>query len=167
MESKFKVTVALVVGVCSYAALSSAVGAAEDEIYGSYKLISSSRKLLDSGQVETFPKEQGYITYGRDGRMQVLIVRGNRPKAESVEKLTDQQRTELFRSLTAYGGTYKFDGKSVEHHIDISWNEVWTGTTQIRDVKKEGDRVILTTRPAPFAADGKMSVVTLEWEKLK
>jgi len=167
MESKFKVTVALVVGLCSYAALSSAVGAAEDEIYGSYKLISSSRKLLDSGQVETFPKEQGYITYGRDGRMQVLIVRGNRPKAESVEKLTDQQRTELFRSLTAYGGTYKFDGKSVEHHIDISWNEVWTGTTQIRDVKKEGDRVILTTRPAPFAADGKMSVVTLEWEKLK
>ncbi len=167
MESKFKVTVALVVGVCSYAALSPAVGAAEDEIYGSYKLISSSRKLLDSGQVETFPKEQGYITYGRDGRMQVLIVRGNRPKAESVEKLTDQQRTELFRSLTAYGGTYKFDGKSVEHHIDISWNEVWTGTTQIRDVKKEGDRVILTTRPAPFAADGKMSVVTLEWEKLK
>jgi len=167
MESKFKVTVALVVGLCSYAALSSAVGAAEDEIYGSYKLISSSRKLLDSGQVETFPKEQGYIMYGRDGRMQVLIVRGNRPKAESVEKLTDQQRTELFRSLTAYGGTYKFDGKSVEHHIDISWNEVWTGTTQIRDVKKEGDRVILTTRPAPFAADGKMSVVTLEWEKLK
>ena len=167
MESKFKVTVALVVGLCSYAALSSAVGAAEDEIYGSYKLISSSRKLLDSGQVETFPKEQGYITYGRDGRMQVLIVRGNRPKAESVEKLTDQQRTELFRSLTAYGGTYKFDGKSVEHHIDISWNEVWTGTTQIRDVKKEGDRVILTTRPAPFAADGKMSIVTLEWEKLK
>ena len=166
MESKFKVTVALVVGVCLYAALSSA-GAAEDEIYGSYKLISSSRKLLDSGQVETFPKEQGYITYGRDGRMQVLIVRGNRPKAESVEKLTDQQRTELFRSLTAYGGTYKFDGKSVEHHIDISWNEVWTGTTQIRDVRKEGDRVILTTRPAPFAADGKMSVVTLEWEKLK
>lgn len=167
MESKFNVTVALVVGVCSYAALSSAVGAAEDEIYGSYKLISSSRKLLDSGQVETFPKEQGYITYGRDGRMQVLIVRGNRPKAESVEKLTDQQRIELFRSLTAYSGTYKFDGKSVEHHIDISWNEVWTGTTQIRDVKKEGDRVILTTRPAPFAADGKMSVVTLEWEKLK
>lgn len=166
MESKFKVTVALVVGVCSYAALSSA-GAAEDEIYGSYKLVSSSRKLLDSGQVETFPKEQGYITYGRDGRMQVLIVRGNRPKAESVEKLTDQQRIELFRSLTAYSGTYKYDGKSVEHHIDISWNEVWTGTTQIRDVKKEGDRVILTTRPAPFAADGKMSVVTLEWEKLK
>jgi hypothetical protein len=166
MESKFKVTVALVVGVCSYAALSSA-GAAEDEIYGSYKLVNSSRKLLDSGQVETFPKEQGYITYGRDGRMQVLIVRGNRPKAESVEKLTDQQRIELFRSLTAYSGTYKYDGKSVEHHIDISWNEVWTGTTQIRDVKKEGDRVILTTRPAPFAADGKMSVVTLEWEKLK
>jgi hypothetical protein len=55
----------------------------------------------------------------------------------------------------------------MEHHIDISWNEIWTGTTQIRDVKKEGDRLIYTTRPAPFVSDGKMSVVTTVWEKVK
>jgi len=69
--------------------------------------------------------------------------------------------------MLAYGGTYKFDGKSMEHHIDISWNEWWTGTTVIRDVRKEGDKLIYTTRPAPFSGDGKMSVTTLIYEKVK
>ena len=68
--------------------------------------------------------------------MMVIIVRGDRQKAESIEKMTDQQRAELHRLMTAYGGTYKFDGKTMEHHIDISWNELWTGTTQFRDERK-------------------------------
>jgi hypothetical protein len=148
-------------------ALSFSVSAAEDEFYGTYTLISSTRKLLDTGQVETFTRERGFITYGKDGRMLILIVRGDRPKPESIDRMTDQQRADLFRSMTAYGGTYKFDGETMEHHIDISWNEVWTGTTQFRDVKKEGDRLIYTTRPAPFVSDGKMSVVTTVWEKVK
>jgi hypothetical protein len=90
------------------AAQSFSVSAAEDELYGTYTLISSTRKLLDTGQVETFTQEHGFITYGKDGRMLILIVRGNRPKPESLDKITDQQRADLFRSMTAYGGTYKF-----------------------------------------------------------
>jgi hypothetical protein len=141
--------------------------AAEEKLSGTYKLVSSTRTLVDSGQVETYAKEQGFITYGNDGRMLVLILRGDRPKPESLATMTDQQRADLFRTLNAYGGTYRFDGKTMEHHIDISANEVWTGTTQIRDVKMEGDRLIYTTRPAPFVGDGKMSVQTLVWEKVK
>lgn len=52
--------------------------------------------------------------------------------------------------LRYYGGTYKFDGKSVEHSIDIAWNEVWSGTKQVRTVTREGDRLTLTTPPFPF-----------------
>ena len=84
-----------------------------------------------------------------------------------VEKMTDQQRADLFRSMAAYGGTYKFDGKTVEHHIDISWNEVWTGTTVIREIKKEGDKLVYTSAAAPFGGDGKVSVVSLVWQKVK
>jgi hypothetical protein len=80
--------------------------------------------------------------------------------------MTDAQRADLFRSMLAYGGTFTFDGAKVEHHIDISWNEVWTGTTVIRNVTKEGDKLIYTTLPAPFSSDGKMSVVTVVFEKV-
>jgi hypothetical protein len=160
-------TIRKLILAAAVAMLPLAAVAADEKLEGTYKLISSTRTILDTGQVETFANEQGFITYGNDGRMLVLIIRGGRPKPESLEKMTDQQRADLFRTLNAYGGTYNFDGKTMEHHIDISANEVWTGTTQIRDIKKEGDRLIYTTRPAPFVGDGKMSVQTLVWEKVK
>jgi len=151
----------------AFVAFSFSASAADDELYGTYKLISRTRTILDTGQIITLDQEHGFISYGQDGRMMVLSVRGNRPKPESVAKMTDQQRVALHRSMTAYGGTYKFDGKTIEHHIDISWNEVWTGTKQVREVKREGDRLTYTTRPAQNPDDGKVSVTTLVWEKLK
>ena len=153
--------------VLATVALPLTASAADDEIYGTYQLISRTRTVVDTGQVIELPKDYGFITYGQDGRMMVISVRGNRPKPESLEKMTDQQRAALHASMTAYGGTYKFDGKTIEHHIDISWNEVWTGTKQVRNVKRDGNRLIYTTRPAPSPDDGKVSISTLVWEKVK
>jgi hypothetical protein len=50
------------------------------------------RKLcfLPPGEIVSIPNPLGYISYGKDGRMLVLIVRSDRPKPESVEKMTDQ-----------------------------------------------------------------------------
>ena len=139
------------------------------ELCGTYRLISSARQILDTGQeVEAFGKNaKGLIMYGKDGQFLALITNDGRPKPESIRAMTDQQRSDLHRTMSAYGGTYTFDGKKVEHHVDLAWNEVWTGTTVIRDVKEEGDRLIYTTRPAPFGGDGKMSVITVVWEKVK
>ena len=138
-----------------------------DEISGTYKLIVEQRKIVETGETVPVPNPVGYITYGKDGRMLVLIVRHPRPKPEAIDKITDQQRVDLLRTMTAYGGTYKFDGTTVEHNIDIAWNEVWAGTKQVRTVTREGDRLTLTTPPFPFHTDGKMSVNMLVWEKVK
>ena len=145
------------------------VCAADDDIVGTYRLITSNRVILETGETEdSYGKNpSGFMTYGRDGRMMGIVVFSDRPKPESLDKMNDSQRAELFRTMIAYGGTYKFHGDRIEHHIDISWNEVWTGTTVIRDIKKEGDRLVYTTKPAPFPRDGKMSVNTLVWEKVK
>lgn len=115
--------------------------AADDELVGTYKLVSEQRNIVDTGEIVSMDS-LGYISYGKDGRMLVLIVRRPRPQPESIDKITDQQRVELFRTMTAYGGTYSFDRNMVEHHIDISWNEARTGTTLIRDFKREGDKLI-------------------------
>jgi hypothetical protein len=79
--------------------------------------------------------------------------------------MTDEERVTLFRTMNAYSGTYDFDGKMVTHHIDVSWNQIWTGTDQVRSVQFEGRKVVLTTMPATFS-DGKMYVLVLTWEKL-
>ena len=137
------------------------------QLEGTYRLISTTARILETGQEEKYGDETGYITYGKDGRMFVLLVRGKRPKPESLEKMTDQERVELFRTVTAYSGRYTFDGKTVEHHIDISWNEVFTGTTLRREVRRNGDKIVLTTPASPRGKDGKMSVRTLVFEKVK
>jgi len=140
---------------------------ADNDISGTYKLVIEQRRIVDTGELVPVPNPQGFITYGKDGRVLVLIVRAPRPRPEALDKITDQQRVDLHRTMTAYGGTYKFDGSKVEHSIDISWNEVWTGTRQVRSVTREGDRITLTTPPFPFHTDGRMSVNMLVWERVK
>jgi len=149
------------------AASSSPLPVVEDEPYGTYTLVSSTRHRADTGEVISFGNEKGFITYGRDGRMLCLVIRGDRPKATSIERMTDAERVQLFSSMLSYGGTYKFDGKTMEHYIDISWNEVWTGATLIRDVRKDGNRLIYTTRPAPDPNDGRMGFSTVVWERIR
>jgi hypothetical protein len=141
---------------------------ADEELSGTYKLISSTRTILETGEVkDSYGKQpKGYIMYGKDGRMLVLITHEGRPTPSRTD-MTDKDRADQYRTLNAYGGTYTFHGDWIEHHIDISANETRVGSNEIREVKRDGNRLIYTTKPQPFSADGKMSVITLVWEKMK
>jgi hypothetical protein len=141
--------------------------ATDNALVGTYKLVVEGRQIVSTGEIVRVPNPHGYITYGNDGRMLVLIVRNPRPRPISIESTTDQERADLLRTMTAYGGTYEFDGTTIKHHIDISWNEVWTGTTEVRSVTRDGERLVYTTPPFHFHSDGKLSVNTLIWEKMK
>jgi hypothetical protein len=149
-----KIALTLIVVVIPYHSF-----ADENEIVGTYKLVSEQRRIVDTGEIVPGSGSQGFISYDKSGRMLVVLIRSPRPHPENLEKMTDQDRTELFRTT--------FDGKIVEHSIDISWNEYWTGTKQVRTVERNGDLVTLTTPPFPFHTDGKTSVNMLTWEKLK
>ena len=84
-------------------------------LVGSYRLVSSTRKVLDTGEVsDTFGKQpSGFIIYTPNGRMLVLIVSDNdRPAPDSGVAPTDEQAAKLFRTMQAYGGTYEFDGRT-------------------------------------------------------
>lgn len=159
--------VALVVGLAAF--LPFPAFAENQMLDGTYKLLSATRKIVETGEVvDSYGKHPtGYISYGKDGHFLVLIVYDKtlRPSPDSVANMTDAQRADLHRTMVSYGGTYTFDGHTVQHHIDISWNQLWTGTTVVRDVEKESDKLIYTTRPAPFSSDGKISVVTVVWQK--
>jgi hypothetical protein len=148
--------------------LSLGVALADDDFPGTYKLVSGTRKIVETGEVQdAYGKDpKGYIMYGRDGRMLVVITHDGRPKPSRTD-MTDQDRAEQYRTLNTYGGTYTFHGDSIEHHIDIAGNETRVGSTEVREVKRDGNRLIYTTKPQPFSADGKLSVITLVFEKLK
>jgi len=137
-------------------------------LIGTWKLVSVVNEDVSTGKKTDFfgPNPDGYINYGQDGRMIVINTRGGRKKPAGASP-TAEEATDLFRSVLAYAGTYTIDGNRVTHHVDISWNEAWTGTHQTRIARFEGDRVHLSTEPTPDPVVGKMSVRTITWEKMK
>ena len=146
--------------------------AGDEEIWGTFKLISSTKKYLDTGNtVNSFGEHpKGYITYGKEGRMLVLITYDGRIKPQDALKTTIEERDALYRSMVAYGGTYTYSGNRIEHHVDISRNESQVGTTLIRNVTRDGDRLTYVTEPFPDGSQetlGKMVVNTLIWEKVR
>src|SRR5580692_12899182 len=73
----------------------------------------------------------GYLSYSADGRMQVIGVANGRTMPTSPIP-PDSERVALHDTMFAYAGTYSVKAGKVIHHVDISWNEVWTGTVQVR-----------------------------------
>jgi Lipocalin-like domain len=98
--------------------------------------------------------------------MFAIIARENRPKPTDLAKMTDQERAELFRTVIAYAGTFKVDGSRVVHNVDISWNESWTGTAQVRNFRIEGRRLIISVDPQ-IGPDGRQITAVLTWEKVQ
>ena len=74
--------------------------------------------------------------------------------------MTGPEAEALFRTMTAYAGSYTMKDGQIIHHVDASWNETWTGSDQIRNYKFDGDRLSLATAPSPNPFTGKMSVRT-------
>ncbi|CAN1534295.1 Lipocalin-like domain containing protein [Burkholderiaceae bacterium] len=137
-------------------------------LLGTWQLVSVIREEVPSGLTIDLmgPNPQGFITYSADGRMVVIIVRGDRHKPAATTA-TATEAENLFRSVISYAGTYTIAGNEVTHHVDISWNETWTGTQQVRIFKLEGHRLSLSTPVSPDPLDGKVSIRSLVWEKLK
>ena len=60
---------------------------------------------------------------------------------------TNRKRIQAIR-LIAYAGAYTINDDKVSHHIDASWNQTWTGTTQVRQFKIDGQTLHIRTMPA-------------------
>ena len=137
-------------------------------LLGTWKLVSVIREEVLLGTTIDLmgPNPQGFITYSADGRMVSILVRSDRNKP-AANTATAAEAENLFRSVISYAGTYTIAGNQVTHHVDISWNESWTGTKQVRIFKFEGNKVFLSTPVSPDPFDGKMSVRSMVWEKVK
>jgi len=144
--------------------------AAQQQFLGTWKLVSYVGEEIPSGIKSDVMGDHpsGYINYGSDGRMMVIIVGTDRKKpAGSVA--TPEEAEALLRSMLAYAGTYTIDSeaKTVTHHIDVSWDQTRTGESHVRTYKLDGDRLMLITQPSRDPSSGKKTVRTLIWERVK
>ena len=98
--------------------------------------------------------------------MYAIFVNTERTKPQETVA-TDEEKAKLFSTITAYAGTYTLEKDKVVHHVDISWNQAWTGTDQVRFYKLDGDTLTITTAPYKSYADGQEGISILVWKKVE
>jgi hypothetical protein len=142
--------------------------AGENPVLGTWKLKSFVRELTATGERINSPwgdHPEGYLSYSGDGRMYGIITSDNRPKPSAANP-SDEERVKLHQTMIAYAGTYTLENGKVIHHVDISWNQAWTGTDQVRFYKLEGNILTITTAPVK-GVDGREAIPVLVWEKIQ
>lgn len=143
--------------------------AAAAALIGSWRLVAHKQESLDTGEI-SFPRgnnPHGFITYTPDGRFHVLNVPGDRIKPKGVAP-TDAEALALFKGLTSYAGRFTLrDGGNVTHHVEISWNETWTGTDQERRFTIDGDTLTIVNGPLFSPWDGKRIMATMTYERVR
>jgi hypothetical protein len=108
----------------------------------------------------------GYLTYGADCRMSAILVKESR-EGPVAAVATDPESVELYRGLVAYAGSYKIDGSKIVEHVEASWNQAWTGTTQVSQFSIDGKSLHIRTGPGKSPITGRQSSTLYIWTRVQ
>lgn len=139
-------------------------------LIGAWKLVSYQEIPVDgSDPFEPLGHEpRGIIIYSPDGYMSAQLAKPNRPNFESGDWFagTPEDYEKEASSYIAYTGPFHVDEEkhTLNHSMFISLFPDWTGQTQPRRVKLEGDVLHLGT-VSPIQSSGKTVNSVLVWHR--
>lgn len=137
----------------------------DDPIIGTWKMTSYLVTTENGERLTPYGEHpSGYLTYTEGGRMHVIGVADGRPVPHGA-KLTEEEQAILQKTMFAYAGTFSLEADTVIHHVEISWNELWSGTDQVRQYKVDGKTLTVTTHLTDPEA-GTQARYVVEWEKV-
>jgi hypothetical protein len=146
----------------------SSLAQTNDKLVGTWKLVSVSSSTSTGERNETpyGASPAGFLTYTSDGRVTAMIsYDGRKPLSNSDRSLAPvEEQAQAFKTFLAYAGRYTLSGDKVVHHVEISSFQNYVNTDLVRNIKFQGDRIILTTPPA--SVNGKIQTVELIWQRL-
>ncbi|HET7695497.1 MAG TPA: lipocalin-like domain-containing protein [Vicinamibacterales bacterium] len=134
-----------------------------ERLIGSWRLVSYETKDAAGRTGRPYGNAVGRISYDANGNMTGQVMRPDRPAVEPGTEHAHQART-AFLGYIAYFGTYDVapDGRSVVHHVQGALNPAWVGGDQVRQMRFDGDRLILST---VTRKDGAALIHELTWER--
>jgi hypothetical protein len=154
--------------VCTCASASSLAAQCAGPQLGTWRLLSFTSQDPETGEMTApyglYPT--GFLSYTPDCRMYEIIVREHRT-APATTVGNDTEKIALFDGLISYSGSYTIDGNKVSDHVDASWNEAWTGGTQVRQFRIDGNTLYTQSPPQKNPRDGRISSESLIWTKIR
>jgi len=136
-----------------------------ERLIGLWKLISYELEFQDTGERQTpfgaHPNGYGVIT--AEGRTIAVLTAEGRPIPKS-----DADRAAAFKTVIAYTGMLKVEGDHWTTRVDVTWNEAWNGTDQVRFFKLDGDTLYITSAwSTNLNYEGRLTRGVLRWERVR
>jgi hypothetical protein len=79
---------------------------------------------------------------------------------------SDEQRAAAFKQTIAYSDALEIEGNQMSVQVDVSWNEAWANTVQVREFKLTGSNLSLISAWAPSPFDPRViGRGILEWQR--
>ena len=125
------------------------------DIVGTWRLVAATARDAAGNPlaVPFGPQGMGRVVFTADGRMIAVLCDG---------------RPELPRGTTrdysSYCGNYTFDGRTLVTRVDAASDPARIGSDQVRDVRFEGEHMILRPPPRPGAGGPEQRELT--WERI-
>jgi hypothetical protein len=132
-------------------------------IIGTWRLVSYESSETGGRRGRPYGDAVGRLAYDENGNMSGQVMRPERAKVELGEGNAQQVRA-AYLGYIAYFGTYEVaaDGQSVVHHVQGALNPAWVGGTQVRKMRFDEDRLVLS---ADVQKAGAVVTHTLTWER--
>ena len=135
-------------------------------IVGVWKLTTFVRKEVGNDKVvQPFGEEPaGYRVHTQGGHAFYMFFDRNRKAPAGA--MTDADRIELFKTMTAAGGTYEVAGDKVVFRTEVSSAQL-TGRTLTYRYQIAGKTLTMTTDPAKSATGGPDSYLVSTYERVE
>jgi hypothetical protein len=150
------------VGILLTGLLVSASCLAQGSLVGTYKLVSIKAEIDGKLRDDRTKPPHGYLII-TPKYYAVFYTRQDRKFGTS-----DADKAALWESLTAFTGPYRIEGKKIVISPDVSYNEIFNGNRQTRDLELNGKGITLSSGPRPYGRDpSKKIVLRQEWERIE
>jgi hypothetical protein len=140
-----------------------AMKAVSERLIGSWRLVSYETVDRNGRRGEPYAAAVGRLTYDAAGKMTGQVMRPGRARVE-VGIGNAQSVRAAYIGYIAYFGAYEVaaDGATVVHHVEGALNPEWVGGTQVRKLRFEGERLVLS---ADVLKNGDIVAHMLTWER--
>jgi hypothetical protein len=135
----------------------------KNRLIGSWRLVSYETVEPGGRRGQPYGDAVGRLSYDENGNMAGQVMRPGRADVSLGEGSAQQVRA-AYLGYVAYFGTYEVaaDGQSVVHHVDAALNPAWVGGDQVRTMRFEGERLVLS---AGVTKNRAIVTHVLTWER--
>ena len=135
----------------------------KERLIGNWRLVTYETTETEGRRGKPYGEAVGRLSYDDRGNMSGQVMRPDRTRVELGEGNAQQVRA-AYLGYIAYFGTYEVaaDGTSVVHHVEGALNPAWVGGDQVRRMRFEGERLVLS---ADVRKSGEVVTHVLTWER--